>query len=427
MKLWMLLLFSLLVVSCETEKKRRTVGYKGDAKSNAFLAAQRFLQDDGRDVQLVHGVGELNEHVGMLFLPTSSVNTVGRAKRLIQWINRGGHLVLMLDGASMGGNDFVIDQRRGISLEIESDEKVESGMNYFSKQMGVAPVTWTSGGRIDSSKGSVLSIDQWEAMEEKDRALLGAELSQVVCRGKTYKIYHWSRLGVEKKATNDVSFDLFSKSDHGKYRYVSFKHQNGRLTILSDARPWRNRYIRYGDHAAFLEQLADLSPRGTIVFSYGEGDGLFDLLWKHFPLFVLGVAVFVVFWLWRHLPRFGPMKDVKNDKLRDISGAVRGVGRFLWKYRRDDVLLAAMRSQVNRALGLQPAASREGIYEQLSEKSGIPIESVIEAMTRQDVRDPGVMVRLIRNLQIIRQSLLPSSRGGIELSNHQGKKEPKKS
>ena len=84
--------------SCqETELKRRTLGYKGKAKANPFLAAERLLNKEGFDAASAHGFGRLDEQTATLFIPTSSLNTVGRAKRVLEWVASGGHLILMLD------------------------------------------------------------------------------------------------------------------------------------------------------------------------------------------------------------------------------------------------------------------------------------------------------------------------------------------
>lgn len=398
------LLGCLMLASCgETEKKRRTVGYKGEARSNAFLGAQRLLEQRGIEVDSRQGMGGLDYNTSTIFLPPSSLNTVGRSKRVLEWVSNGGHLVVMLRGGEKRGNDFTM--RRSIQTTFGSDERVP-GLDYLMEQIGVEMVERKSEG------GSVLDTmdrDDWEAMEERDRVLLDAEETEVFLGGHKMRIHHWPG--------NALSFDrglMHERQDDGEYgagkkdgvyRFLSLYWGGGRVSILSDASPFRNRYIGYGDHASFLIKLVEESRTGAVMFSSGDGDGFFSLVWRHFRMAVYGLLALVVFWLWRSLPRFGPIQDLPDGGSREFSTQVRGVGRFLWRHKRDDAMLASMRGAVTRRLSLYGDGSHEGIFEQLAAGTGLPVESVIEAMTRENVREPGVMVRVTRNLQKIDKSI----------------------
>ncbi len=163
------LIVCVLFASCgETEKKRRTVGYKGEARTNAFLAVQRMFRGQGWDVITQQGIGRLDDEIGTLFLPPSSLNTVGRAKRVIEWVDAGGHLVLMLEGGSTRGDDFRI--RNEQSSNFDDDP---AGLGYMLDELDVEMVDWDNEA-LDSTVYD-MKRDDWEALEEKDRALLGSE------------------------------------------------------------------------------------------------------------------------------------------------------------------------------------------------------------------------------------------------------------
>ncbi len=371
------LLVCVMLVSCgKTEKKRRTLGYRGEARANAFLAGQRLLEKQGRDVRSRQGVGELGYDTAVVFVPSSSLNTVGRAKRLLGWVAGGGHLVVMLAGGEKRGNDFRVDN--------SPRQNDTPGVNYLLKALDVEKVDWPR-----TTDGKTLLRDQWEAMEEKDRVLLGSEMTEYTLGGRTMKIRHWSDQG------------LLHGTGKDKHRYLSLAHGMGRVTLLTDASPLRNRYIGYADHARFLTEIVARSRAGAVVFSNGEGEGFFGLVWRYFWMAVLGLLTLVVFWLWKNLPQFGPSQDVPDGSMREFSGQVRGIGRFLWRHKRDDVMLGSLRRTIRRRLSLMSGESHAGDYEQLSTMTGIPLESIKEAMTREGIRDPGAMVRVVRNLQTI--------------------------
>ena len=91
--------------------------------------------------------------------------------------------------------------------------------------------------------------------------------------------------------------------------------------------------------------------------------------------------------------------------MREYLGQVRGIGRFLWQNKRDDAMLGAMRRTIQGRLALISGEDQEGVFEQLAETTGLTLEQVIEAMTRNEVREPGTMVRVTRNLQKIYQQI----------------------
>lgn len=385
----------LLCASCqEKEIKRRTVGYKGKAKSNPFLAAERFLAKEGAEASSEHGLGRLDESTAVLFLPPSSVNTVGRGKRLLQWASGGGHLVLMLEGGEMGGNDFTMHPVSSRWLR-----EPENGLDYLLDKIGVKYAPQELEGKVGDTP---MTLDQWEAMEEKERALLGSEKYTVNLGHGALELRRWEpeTLGYRARYPGDYG-SRENGVGSGEHRFVSIKHGSGRVSVLADARPLRNRYLGYADHAGFLAGLVELSRPGKVVFSSGEGDGFFSMLWRHFRLGVIGLLLLVVFWLWRHLPRFGPEQDIGGGGTREFSEQLRGTGRFLWRHQRDDALLGALRANVHRRLSLRPGMSREGVFEQLAATSGLPQESVVEAMTRERITEPGAMVRVTSNLQKI--------------------------
>lgn len=401
---WVMIFLSALLVSCgETEKKRRTLGYKGEAKNNPFLAAQRYLQSQGREVGKEHGVGNYEERAGMLFLPPSSINTIGRSKRLLEWVSEGGHLVVMLEGGGMGGHDFTV-RPEGKVWE-DPDEELP-GLEYLLDALGVALIEWECVPEEGGVDPETLEVDDWEEMDESDRVLLGAERIEMQFEDEeVIEVHHWSDWGFEYEEVYMGEYGSGEAAESTQHRYLSVIYDEGRVSLLADGRPLRNRYIGYAGHARLLDQLCQLSPDGEVLFSSGEGDGLVSMMWRHFPEFVVALLLAVGLWLWLHLPRFGPTQDITGSGHLELSSQLRGVGRFLWSHKRDDVLLESLRSMVRRRLSMSGGRLDEGLFEQLAGQSGLKLEEVLEAMTREAVHDAGVMVRMTNHLQLILNTL----------------------
>lgn len=400
----LLMIFALLMVSScsEKESKRRTLGYRGEAKSNPFLAAQRFLESQGKQVVLEHGLSHFDESTAVIFLPPSSMNTVGRSKRLLEWVADGGHLVVMLDGGEMGGGDFTKNPGKQSIFNLKEDRP---GVNYLLDELDI-----TLDDREHVSTDTEVDVDDletdaWEDMAESDRVLLDSEEAEMMFESEPIKVHHWSDQVLIYPEMYEEEYGSGEVNESEKHRFLSVTYAEGRVTWLTDARPFRNRYIAYADHALFLKELTRLSGPGKIVFSSGAGEGLFTLLWRHFSLFLLASLVAVTLWLWRHLPRFGPEQDIGEGQMREHTSQVRGIGRFLWRNKRDDVMLDAMRASVNRRLSLAPGPASEAAFEQIAKQSNLPVVDVTEAMIRKQIHEPGAMVRVIKNLQQILNTL----------------------
>ena len=396
----------LALISCgETVDKRRTVGYKGEARGNPFLAAQRLLEQQGHATDSQSGLGALDGTTSTLFLTPSSLNTVERAKRVERWVEDGGHLVVMVYAGERRGNDFRMNtlSRCKSSVDKAADQFMTPGLEFLLAEFEVELVQWDH--EMELEQDAMPDRDEWEAMDESDRVLLGSEVVHYGLGGDKMEIHHWAGIGFEYEAQSGDGFGTGKMNELAKHRYLSLTRRDGRVSLLADARPLRNRYIAYGDHARLVEELVGLSRGGLIVFADGAGDHFFAMVWRHFWMAVVGLTAVVVFWLWKNLPRFGPIQDLPGSDAREFSGQVQGIGRFLWRHKRDDVMLASLRGAIERKLALHTGVGREEVFEQLAQRADLPLASVKEAMTREHVREPGVMVRVVKNLQHLLQTI----------------------
>lgn len=388
-----LLLLVLGSCSDETVEKLRTSGYKAKARANAFLAAQRLIQKQGREVDNDIGRLELNDAVATIMVPPSYLNSVVRAKRVITWAENGGHLVVMMAGGNRRGNDFNPLHMSGY----KADEELSPGMVYLLRHLTVEIVDWPR--KKDKLLEEVNDRDKWEAMDEADRVLIGSEPVQYALGPEEMQICHWSDHGFKSMIIDPADYGGSMVDGQYRHRYLSLVRGEGRVSLLADARPLRNRYIGYADHAAFVGALVDLSRDGKVVFIDGSGVGFLAMVWDYFWMAVIGLLAVIVFWLWKNLPVFGPRQGLPQTEVREFTEQLLGVGRFLWRHKRDDAMLASLRRRVEARLVLDPSHESDKYFDQLAEKSGLSRAAVIEAMTRNNTREPGVMVRVVKNLQ----------------------------
>ena len=110
---WLRLLRRILLVgllfgvcACEQEYVEHEIGYKGRARVNPWLAAERFAQKYDFDVTSLTAWRAPQAEDGVWFVPASMLNNESFIRRMEAWVNAGGHLVALVEHADADINDW---------------------------------------------------------------------------------------------------------------------------------------------------------------------------------------------------------------------------------------------------------------------------------------------------------------------------------
>ncbi len=386
-----------------------TDGYKGAAKLNPYLAAQEFLRenhDPGYEVKVRNGFVRYDFETGMVISPASTIGSEIMVDKMLQWVEDGGVYVCLLERGEKRwidvgeGCDHETDEWRRDdfwSMDVEGEESLE----YLLEKVDIELVDDPSG----KTTGGVSYYG-----EPKDPVVLGDELPLVedVSVEVNYGVDH---LDLKIGGTRVMKYkgqlngdDLYQEGEY--HRFLGLSRGVGRIYFITDARLFRNPYLGMSDHAVLLDAMRS-EVHGDIVFGYGNRRGFWSLMISYAGPALLGVFALLVFWLWKSIPRFGPLLEIPEGHARNYAQSISNTGRFLWKYRSSDVLLKAMRENLLSRSGMfhVDGQADESMVEIFAEQSGLDVEEVLEALTRNHVKEAGDMVRITRNLQTILKSL----------------------
>src|SRR5213075_340682 len=100
---------------------------------------------------------------------------------------------------------------------------------------------------------------------------------------------------------------------------MSWNRGFGRVTLVADAHPFRNRYLARNDHAALLYGLVSLDHRTVVSFVSVLKVSFWKMLWEHGRPALLCLAALLMLWLWKNLPRFGPILAAEDHSSRDFT------------------------------------------------------------------------------------------------------------
>lgn len=356
LRLLLALVFAFALTGCDYEEVEREIGYKGQARIDPWLAAGRFLERYGYSVRKQPSWSEPQPDDAVWFVPAEAIGNEVFARTAATWASHGGHLVLLVE------NSLAMDDDWGGSHTV----RIEQALHDMLANAG-------------------LTLEK-------------AERSNVLR---------------DKIAFEDRTFDAELKSgwqvklaEGEAQSFASTEYGEGRISVLTDAGPIRNRHLDAKQHAAFLLELIEASPyTGEIVFLRGHTLSLWKLLVEKAWPALIGLALVVVCWLWKNLARFGPLEAAEEPSpLRGYDYHLEALGDFHWRLDRGAALLAPLRTEIlERCHQLQARTGRldADIFALLAERARVSRERVNRALSEPAPADAAVFTRTVSDLQRI--------------------------
>jgi hypothetical protein len=110
-------------------------------------------------------------------------------------------------------------------------------------------------------------------------------------------------------------------------RILAFERGRGRILVFSTLQPFTNTGLDEFDHAALLWRL--LQDTGEVIMIRRlESVTLLAWLRQHALAALVALAALIVLWLWRVVPRFGPLRPAQAAQRRSLLEHLNAVGRY---------------------------------------------------------------------------------------------------
>jgi len=257
------------------------VGYSGEARVNAFYAARLLLERLGFDVEQQADLGQpeaLPKGATLLLAADRSEMDPATAKRLLSWVqSQGGHLILAPERGDK--DDELLSQ-----LQVKPDWKA---------------------GRADTRQVDRITMPD----------------------GASFRV---DLLPSPTLIDLEADSDAWKIAAHGGVRLLQFGWGDGVVTVFSTLRPFTNHEIGRLDHAELLADVtrAYTHPGKLYLVRHLESPSLATWLAQHAPAVLVALSAFLVAWLWRVVPRFGPMRPTAEPDRKSLLEHIRAIGRF---------------------------------------------------------------------------------------------------
>jgi hypothetical protein len=363
MKRLLVLLMALALTACDYTEVKREIGYKGKARINPWLAAERFCERFEGKVRSLAAWSPPQDEDAVWFAPASILSNESFTHQVETWVHDGGHLVLLVEHADSETNDWA---------RHPPEPPPEAALVNLLERSGI-------------------TLEQEEGRPESSVAT-GIEFNN-----ETFEVDAESK---GKVTANGAKSGVFASVASG----------DGRMTVLTDGRLFRNRWIGDKDHAALLDALIrGTEYEGNICFLRGSGMSLWGLLGTHLWPVLVGLGALTLLWLWKNFTRFGPVEAVGGAAtLRGYDHHLEALGNFQWRLDRGVTLLAPLRTRIiERGQHLAAMRGRKGedFHQFLAECSGLPTERIARALAETSVPDSATLTRTTADLQLLLQLL----------------------
>jgi hypothetical protein len=437
----LLILPLLFNVGCngKWEDVERQTGYKGKARTECFMAAHQLLEKYGFEPERRPMLDRLpDDKSGVMLLSAENGITSLRAKEVLEWVQSGGHVIYVMAGctpyndwgrfSSMTGYGYFGNDERSDAMLKElkvtiTDSRTEM-LNEFT-QKGQKKKAANQKKAVDPKADEKIqprpeqrpevevipkkpdsSKPQVKKPRIRDAADVTTTISKLSWDGKTYEVElpDFVSFNLER----DLSKTEFVAGAKDKAFILGLCHGLGRITLMNHARPFRNRYLGDHDHASWLIALMGEDAL-DVWFISGMQKSFMGLLWDHAWSVILTLIALLMVWLWCHVPRFGPMRQVALHETKHFVDHIAALGHFFHRLKRDDVLLVDSAQQVRaKALIRFPqlhGAGDDGLLPKLVDVSGLSIERIQSALMPPAKPAPFQLVALLKDLQTLHQSL----------------------
>jgi hypothetical protein len=339
----------------EQVTEREYVGLQGEAARNRYLAAERFLRHSGHSVNRLLGLGQFDQMPSTAVLLWSRVPSEGERARLLDWVRRGGHLILndpqsqkiLLKEISVGyywpeaDADEPADETADEATNTTDDEVPQAvdaqqgpGPEGADPTVESAPVAAPDGttvakhacgpGRFACAPPTLVTAGDLSFMLELDTA---------------------ARLRAPAGLTPRRS----AHDESGAEVLLDYLLERGHITVLADDRYFHNDRIGDHDHAAWLSYVIGAPERPVWFADVPLAMSLPQWLRQHAWPALLAAAMAITLGLWRALVRFGPLLPDQAPGRLSFRDHLVACGRFHWRHAAADHLLQSVEREAGHA------------------------------------------------------------------------------
>ncbi|TDF35117.1 DUF4350 domain-containing protein [Alteromonadaceae bacterium M269] len=390
--LLLLVITTYIVMSIEVFEAERESSTNPEVRKNEYLAMQSLLERIDISVVIEEdyrrlfssNTNSVTPTIDDSILLTDAEAAIPKtlAKRLLQWVEDGGFLVVSMnsfsqDTGSHRGNELLNELGVGIEwLELEEDEELD-----------VVVPEGTANMEINDGEPDV------ELTYMTDPSSHPIEVSLET----DYRIYVLDDSNVSYTAGNDDG-SVFVQIDHGE----------GLITLMTETYIWDNYQIDDYDNAILMIGLLENSDKVYIV-NPKELPHWTLLLRDYSPAFVVFFGLFICLCIWYLSKRFGGVIKTDEEEQTRFSDHIRVAGDYYWENDKQEQMITDVRGaiflKINQKWPSTKNAEQKKVITLVSELSGMQTDAVELILYGQGKLNQAQFTQCMKGLQQLRKML----------------------
>ena len=287
------------------------------ARKHELLAASRYLNKLGYQTENIDSsdfyntLSPVTDTILLQTLPDSLPEDA--YDRLLNWVQRGGHLMVGLSGVNEGDAPVEFMESLGITHTREFEKPAKATVPHaIANDRGTYPFV-IEGLSADDSLVAEMDLQHMFAL------LAGTPVSM-------------------------------SGQVQGLFAFAQMEFGSGRVTVFADPHFWGNEQIGFRDNARLLAaSIASYSAVGSTIHISDRNTnlpGVFTMLWQRWQwlcllMIVLGLALLRQAWV-----RFGPIHKLPEVRSNNFARHLLAVAQFQGRHQSIDQLLDPARQRV---------------------------------------------------------------------------------
>ncbi|MFS2124425.1 DUF4350 domain-containing protein [Pseudomonas sp. Pseusp97] len=391
-------------------------GASPEARANPYLAAEMYLRGRGIRVTTARGMEVLDQLPSkgqtLILLGTRENVTPTQNARLLDWANRGGHLIVtaesLWDEEEGKSGDALLDQL-GVQQFLTSDLKDKEEKSAASDDDSAATPEDGPQEKADKPEVEEDHPDQASSAQENEAAEADPypQLTKLYLENEKAPAYIDFDTDYHLFDSKNLAYAWANSAD--STHLLQLQQGQGLITVLTDNWIWQNGELDTYDNAWLLWYLTQDSAV-TLVYR-ADGTSLMTLLLRYFPQALLAVVLLLVLVLWRNGLRQGPLQPNPDRSRRQLEEHLRAGADFILRQRGQLALLQGLQRDVmRRARQRQPGFDRLPVAEQwqaLGRMTRMSVSSISQAMRPYPQQRMAVaeFTRQVAHLQSLRNAL----------------------
>jgi hypothetical protein len=432
----LLLGFCLLLSSCfERVKVEKTEGYRGVARYQPFLAAERYLNERGWEAESsfsMLGAIQQDSDFNVWLIQPEQLTTTSTARALHQHVSaNGGHAIIAVS------NLWITEETGWAPRRMVETESAEDVAEALREQLD-DEMERQAGGLEDIAETFQQTMEDTKSRKpEKTDAERSAEIFSGPKLMKRLEIsspgVSWmlKELEVNLSEKMNESDTRWKKYDYGKLDWAwptAFVQSTGKakprrilrkrvgagaITFVPSLRPFTNLRFAQEENALLLESLVTHgNQQSKVCFVRGSGVSFLALLIEHGWRVLAALLFVLLMWIWAVTKGFAPSAAPMLISPSSAFTSLQATGEFLFRHRQWDALLKPWRERLlarwMRMQGDHAPSSQDDVIMAMAEHSGLAAEELRECYSPPSHISPKLFCQLVRRLYRLETKLSPN-------------------